>query len=81
KLLGWLVRSGQPRDQGWVLVSSRASYEMVQKVATLGIACLVAISAPTALAIRLAESANLCLAGFARGEGLVVYSHPAHLQG
>ncbi len=79
KLLGWMARQQIPAQDGFVLVSSRASYEMVQKTVTLGIGCLVAISAPTGLAVRLAQDAQLCLAGFARGERLVVYTHPEHL--
>ena len=80
KLLGHLAREGVDRRDGFVLVSSRASYEMVQKVAMLGIGCLVAVSAPTALAVKLATEAGVTLAGFARGEKLVVYSHPAGLE-
>lgn len=79
KLLGHLAREGTDRRDGFVLVSSRASYEMVQKVAMLGIGCLVAVSAPTALAVKLATEAGVTLAGFARGEKLVVYSHPVGL--
>ncbi len=79
KLLGHLARTGADTRSGFVLVSSRASYEMVQKVAIRGIGCLVAVSAPTALAVKLATNAGLTLAGFARGERLVVYSHPAGL--
>ncbi|RTL25997.1 MAG: sulfurtransferase FdhD, partial [Rhodocyclaceae bacterium] len=55
-------------------------YEMVQKVAALGIACLVAVSAPTALAVDLASGLGVTLAGFARGRRLVVYAHPQGLQ-
>lgn len=76
KLLGHLARQGQAVEDGFVLVSSRASYEMVQKVAALGIRNLVAVSAPTALAIRLASDTGVTLAGFARDRRLVVYSHP-----
>jgi len=76
KLLGHLARQGQPTEDGFVLVSSRASYEMVQKVAAVGIRTLVAVSAPTALAIRLATDTGVTLAGFARDRRLVVYSHP-----
>ncbi|MCK6392780.1 formate dehydrogenase accessory sulfurtransferase FdhD [Zoogloea sp.] len=79
KLLGHLARTGTDTQSGFALVSSRASYEMVQKVAVRGIGCLVAVSAPTALAVKLATEAGLTLAGFARGERLVVYSHPAGL--
>lgn len=76
KLLGHLAREAQPKEDGFVLVSSRASYEMVQKVAAVGIRTLVAVSAPTALAIRLATDSGVTLAGFARDRRLVVYSHP-----
>lgn len=79
KLLGHLARTGADTRSGFVLVSSRASYEMVQKVAMRSIGCLVAVSAPTALAVKLATEAGLTLAGFARGERLVVYTHPAGL--
>jgi FdhD protein len=75
KLLGALVRGDANFGAGYVLITSRASYEMVQKVATLGIGVLVAVSAPTALAIRLAEASNLCLVGFARESTHVVYAH------
>jgi FdhD protein len=75
KLLGALVRGDANFGAGYVLITSRASYEMVQKVATLGIGVLVAVSAPTALAIRLAEASNLCLVGFARENNHVVYAH------
>lgn len=74
KLLGHLARNKVAPTDGFVLVSSRASYEMVQKVAALGIGCLVAVSAPTALAIRLAESSGVSLAGFARDQRMVVYA-------
>jgi len=75
KLIGWLVANGIDRSAGFVLTSSRASYELVQKSAALGIGALVAISAPTGMAVRMAESTGLTLAGFARGNRLVVYSH------
>lgn len=75
KLIGSLSRADVTLKNGFVIVSSRASYEMVQKAANVGIGCLVAISAPTALAVRLAHTAGVTLAGFARAEQLVVYSH------
>ena len=78
KLIGWMARSGADPTDGFVLTSSRASFEMVQKAAVAGIGCLVAISAPTALAVRLAEGCGLTLAGFARDQRVVVYSHPGH---
>ncbi len=66
KLIGALARSGTALHEGFVLVTSRASYEMVQKVACAGGHTLVAVSAPTALAVRQAEAAGVLLIGFAR---------------
>ena len=77
KLIGALARSGLDPRTGFLVVTSRASYEMVQKAATAGIAYLAAISAPTALAIHLAASTGLTLAGFVRREGHVVYTRPS----
>jgi len=65
--------------EGYALVTSRASYEMVQKAATLGIRMLVAVSAPTSLGVKLAQECNLTLVGFAREEQQVVYSHPERI--
>ncbi len=64
KLLGWHAKHQHP--QGFVLISSRASYEMVQKIATCGIEALIAISACTELAIQIAEQVDMTLIGFAR---------------
>lgn len=77
KLIGALVAAGIDRGQGFAVVTSRASYEMVQKAAMAGIGLLAAVSAPTGLAVRLAHSASLTLAGFARGERCVVYADTA----
>lgn len=74
KLVGALSRRGQVSPEGFALITSRASYEMVQKAATAGISTLVAVSAPTALAIRQAEAAGILLVGFARSNQLVAYS-------
>ncbi|MEY2687323.1 MAG: hypothetical protein RL375_1521 [Pseudomonadota bacterium] len=74
KLIGWLARSGRPADQGFICVTSRASYEMVFKTATAGVGLLAAISAPTALAVRTAESAGLTLLGYVRGDRATVYA-------
>jgi FdhD protein len=57
------------------LITSRASYEMVQKAATVGIGFVAAISAPTALAIRLAEQTGVTLVGFVRQDSHVVYAN------
>lgn len=73
KLLGARAKTA-PDEAGFVLTTSRASYEMVQKVAVAGISMLVAISAPTGLAIRIAESCGITLVGFARNLQHVVYS-------
>ncbi|WP_245591435.1 formate dehydrogenase accessory sulfurtransferase FdhD [Derxia gummosa] len=80
KLVGHCARRADPDPaDGFVLVSSRASYEMVQKTAAAGIGCLVAMSAPTARAAALAERLGVTLCGFARPGRLVVASHPARL--
>ncbi|MBS0365571.1 MAG: formate dehydrogenase accessory sulfurtransferase FdhD [Proteobacteria bacterium] len=80
KTIGALLRTGANLAGGYMLISSRASYEMVQKCATVGIAMLVAVSAPTAFAVRLAQRCGLTLVGFARGDQHVVYAHPRRLQ-
>lgn len=79
KLIGSLSRSACNFEAGWLLVTSRASYEMVQKAASVGITLLAAISAPTGLAIRLAEECGLTLVGFTRNQNHVVYTHPQRL--
>ena len=76
KLVGAMSRSGADVAAGFVAVTSRASYEMVHKTASAGIGVLAAISAPTGLAIRMAEGAGLTLVGFVRGANATVYSHP-----
>ena len=75
KLIGAMLATHVDVRAGFVVVTSRASYEMVMKSATIGIGILAAISAPTALAIALAEEANVTLIGFARPEGYSVYAH------
>ncbi|MDD5275986.1 MAG: formate dehydrogenase accessory sulfurtransferase FdhD [Methylovulum sp.] len=79
KLIGALLRTGKKPSMGFVIVTSRASYEMVQKTAFSGIGLLAAISAPTGLAIRLADQAGVTLVGFARTDQHVVYTHPQRL--
>ena len=79
KLIGFLLRTEKELSSGFVLVTSRASFEMVQKTAWVGINMLAAISAPTGLAIRLAKETNLTLIGFARGAQHVIYTHPHRL--
>lgn len=79
KLIGALHRNRLHAPAGMVLISSRASYEMVTKAATAGVALLAAVSAPTALAIDLARSAGMCLIGFARPHGYNIYTYPERL--
>ncbi|MGH8132339.1 MAG: formate dehydrogenase accessory sulfurtransferase FdhD [Steroidobacteraceae bacterium] len=80
KTIGALVRSGADLAAGYMLITSRASYEMVQKCATVGIAFLAAFSAPTAFAVRLAQRSGLTLVAFARRDRHVVYAHPYRLK-
>lgn len=75
KLIGALARARQVRPQGFALLSSRASYELVQKAVQAGIEILVTVSAATSLAVELAERCGLTLVGFARPGRHVVYCH------
>lgn len=79
KLIGAMVKARIDPEQGFLLVTSRASYEMITKAASAGITLMAAISAPTALAIHLAESTRMTLVGFARPGSYVVYAHPQRL--
>ncbi|MDR3530846.1 MAG: formate dehydrogenase accessory sulfurtransferase FdhD [Rhodopila sp.] len=76
KLSGALVRLGVAAANGLLLLSSRVSVEMVQKAATLGAPVIVAISAPTSLAIDVATAANMTLIGVARPDGFEVFTYP-----
>ncbi|HEX9450388.1 MAG TPA: formate dehydrogenase accessory sulfurtransferase FdhD [Burkholderiales bacterium] len=78
KLIGALAAGGVDTAQGFAVITSRASYEMVQKAAMAGIGLLAAVSAPTALAVRIAREAGVTLAGFVRGERCMVYADEAH---
>jgi FdhD protein len=75
KLIGALARERVDASTGAVLITSRASFEMVQKAAAAGVGVLAAVSAPTGLAVRTAQSLNLALVGFARQGRHVVYAH------
>ncbi len=74
KLLGSLARSGFDREAGFVFISSRISFEMVQKVSAFDIAVLAAVSAPTRLAIELAEQSGVTLIAFVREDRHSVYT-------
>jgi FdhD protein len=76
KLAGALARQDVSGSGGIVLLTSRVSVEMVQKTAILGASILVAVSAPTALAIRTAEAAGITLVAIARGRDFEIFTHP-----
>ncbi len=78
KLIGAMLSTGLT-EAACVIMTSRASYELVQKSARAGIAVLATISAPTSLAIRHASQSGLTLTGFVRQNSLVVYSHPERI--
>ena len=76
KLTGAVIADAMPAAAGAVLLTSRVSVEMVQKAASLGAPILVAVSAPTALALRAAESAGITLIAVARHDGFETFTHP-----
>jgi FdhD protein/phenylacetyl-CoA:acceptor oxidoreductase accessory protein len=80
KVIGALARAGDiVAGNGFLLVTSRASYELVQKSAVAGIPLLAAVSRPTALAVQLAQDAGITLVGLLRGRTANVYTHPARI--
>jgi len=79
KAIGALVRGGADFQSGYMLITSRASFEMVQKSATVGISFLAALSAPTGFAVRVAEKTGVTLVAFARRDRHVVYTHSGRL--
>ena len=76
KLSGALLRASIVAGAGIVLLTSRVSVEMVQKSAAMGATVMVSISAPTALAVRMAQAAGITLAAIARVDGFEVFTHP-----
>lgn len=76
KVIGSLARSGADASKGFLVVTSRASYELVQKTAIAGVSVLAAVSRPTGLAIQLADQAGITLVGLLRGRSANIYSHP-----
>lgn len=76
KLLGYLAIQGEDVSNGFVLMTSRASFELVSKCSRFNIALLACISAPTSLAVQMATQANMGLLGFCRGEKFVAYHLP-----
>jgi FdhD protein len=81
KLAGALAREGATARSGLVVLTSRVSIEMVQKSAMIGAPVLVAVSAPTALAVRMAESCGMTLIAVARKDGFEVFTHPQRVKG
>lgn len=80
KVIGALAREGTDPSSGFMVVTSRASYELVQKCATAGIPLLAAVSRPTGLAVRMAEMAGLTLVALLRGESANVYAGAERIQ-
>jgi FdhD protein len=76
KLAGALARQSISAADGVILLTSRVSVEMVQKTAATGASVIVSVSAPTALAVRMAERANITLCAIARSDGFEVFTHP-----
>lgn len=79
KVIGALARAQQSPADGFAVVTSRASYELVQKAAAVGIPLLAAVSRPTALAVDLAQDAGITLIGLLRGRSANVYTHRKRL--
>ena len=79
KLVGALAHQRVTAGEGMVLLTSRVSVEMVQKTAAMGAPLMVAVSAPTALAVRMAEAAGITLAAVARADGFEVFTHPGRI--
>jgi FdhD protein len=81
KLAGALAREGASARSGLVVLTSRVSIEMVQKSAMIGAPVLVAVSAPTALAVRMAEACGMTLVAIARKDGFEIFTHPQRVKG
>jgi FdhD protein len=79
KLAGALARAGTDTANGATLLTSRVSVEMIQKIAAIGAPITLAISAPTALAVRTAEQANITLVAVVRGEDHEIFTHPRRI--
>jgi FdhD protein len=79
KLSGALARASIAAGEGIILLTSRVSVEMVQKTAAIGVPVMVSVSAPTALAVRMADAAGITLAAIARADGFEVFTHPSRI--
>ena len=80
KLSGTLARGSVAAAEGIILLTSRVSVEMVQKSASIGAPVMVSVSAPTALAVRMAEAAGITLVAIARADGFEVFTHPGRIR-
>jgi FdhD protein len=80
KLAGALGRAGISAARGIVLLTSRVSVELVQKAAVMGAPVIAAVSAPTALAVRTADAANITLAAVVRDDGFEIFAHPHRIE-
>ena len=81
KLAGALAHQSAIPRQGIIVLTSRVSVEMVQKSAAIGAPMIVAVSAPTALAVRMADAAGMTLVAIARKDGFEVFTHPHRVEG
>lgn len=81
KLIGAMGHHQIDSETGFALITSRCSFEMVQKAATIGIPTLVAISAPTTMALRIAERTGITLVALARSDSITVYTNPGRIRG
>ena len=79
KLAGAIAREKLEASEGMVLLTSRVSVEMVQKTAAMGAPLMVAVSAPTALAVRMANEAGITLVAIARADGFEIFTHPGRI--
>jgi FdhD protein len=79
KVIGALARAKIDAANGFIVMTSRASYELIQKASVAGVPLLAAVSRPSGLAIRLAESAGIALVGLLRGKSANIYTHREHI--
>ena len=80
KLAGALALQEIVASDGMVLLTSRVSVEMVQKTAAIGAPLMVAVSTPTALAVRMADAAGITLCAIARADGFEIFTHPGRIE-
>lgn len=81
KVVGWGLQNGLRFDQSILVVSGRTGYEIIQKAAAAGIPVVASVSAPSSLAIDVAERFRITLCGFVRGQSLNIYSHHSRILG